>query len=298
MKRAVLLLAHGAPRNLEEVDEYVLHIRHGRPLEPHLMATIKDRYRQVGGSPLLHWTHRQAEELQKRMERELPAAGNVYMGMRHSHPFIKETIDQMSTQQIESFIAVCLAPQFSRLTIGAYQKALDEAIAASGSAMQYSFLTTYARHPKLIHAFAAQLKDALNLHPQAFIIFTAHSLPERVLAEADPYDYETKKTACLVAQAVGVKDWRFAYQSQGMTSEKWLGPTVEARIDEISALQRNEIIVAPIGFVCDHVEILYDIDVAFKGYAKARGIDLYRTASLNDSHEFVDLLFDLIRERV
>lgn len=285
-------MAHGAPRNLDEIEEYVLHIRHGRPLPAVQMQIIKDRYKLIGGSPLIRWTQSQAEKLQERL------AGKVYIGMRHSHPFISETVQQMAADNVEEFIALCLAPQFSKLTIGAYQTALDEAIAATGMPSQYSIVNSYARHPKLIHAFQTKLDEARAQHPEAFVILTAHSLPERVLQEGDSYDFEVKETARLLAFASKLPDWRFAYQSQGMTSEKWLGPTVEARIDELAAAGRKEILIDPIGFVCDHVEILYDIDVAFRDYAAAKDIQLYRTASLNDSAEFVDLLFTLIQERL
>jgi protoporphyrin/coproporphyrin ferrochelatase len=291
MSKAILLMAHGAPANLDEVEEYVLHIRHGRPLPAVQMQTIKDRYKLVGGSPLIHWTQAQAEKLQQRV------AGKVYIGMRHSHPFINETVQQMAADNVEEFIALCLAPQFSKLTIGAYQTALDEAIAATGMPSQYTIVNSYARHPKLIHAFQTKLEESRAQHPDAFVIFTAHSLPERVLQEGDPYDFEVKETARLVANASKLPDWRFAYQSQGMTSEKWLGPTVESRIEQLAEASVKQIIIDPIGFVCDHVEILYDIDVAFREYAAEKDIVLHRAASLNDSPEFIDLLSTLIQER-
>jgi ferrochelatase len=286
--KAILLMAHGAPANLDDVEEYVLRIRHGRPLQPELMANIKDRYRQIGGSPLLEHTMRQAAALEKKTGRP------VHVGMRHSVPYIKETVDRMIAEGIDSIDAVCLAPQFSTLTIGAYQKALDDAI--GGRPLQYSLVRSYARHPGLIRAFAVKLNQALEQFPDAFVLFTAHSLPERVLQAADPYDFEVKETARLTANAAGLKDWRFAYQSQGLTSEKWLGPTVESRIDELAAQNRKIVVAVPIGFVCDHVEILYDIDILYRDYAAGKGIELHRTASLNDSPEFVDLLATLVNE--
>ena len=295
MKQAVLLLAHGAPRNLEEIEEYVTHIRHGRPLPPDQMAVIKDRYRQVGGSPLLEITARQSQALALRLA-DSGRPVRVYTGMRHSHPFVNETVEQMFSDGVESAVVVCMAPQFSRLTIGAYKHALEESI---GSRMlPFVLVSSFARHPGLIRAFSSRLRDARNVHPQASVIFTAHSLPERVLQEGDPYDFEAKETARLTANSAGVEDWRFAYQSQGMTADKWMGPTVEARIEELAARGAKEIVVAPIGFVCDHVEILYDVDVAFHDFAAARNIALSRTASLNDCVEFIDLLFALVSERL
>jgi ferrochelatase len=289
---AVILLAHGAPENLEKVDEYVLRIRHGRPLATELMETIRERYKLVGGSPLLQWTEKQAAGLQALLKARSDPR-KVYFGMRHSHPFIQETVDQMISEGVTSAKAICLAPQFSRLTIGAYKSALEEAIA--GRNLTFEMISSYAKHPILIQAFATNLQNALQSHPGSFVIFTAHSLPESAIKEGDPYDYQVKETAVLVARACQLPDWRFAYQSQGMTSEKWLGPTVVSRLDELAAKGVTQVLIAPIGFVCDHVEILYDIDVQFREIAGAKGITLRRISSLNDSPLFLELLLDLAR---
>jgi len=296
--KAVLLLAHGAPASLDDVEEYVLHIRHGRPLAPELMAIIKDRYRQVGGSPLLDRTRAQAEGLQKALDNSELSGLKVYTAMRHSKPFIADVMQQMAGDGVHSLVAVCLAPQFSRLTIGAYRKALEDAIGASGGSrvLQYSMVDSYAGHPLLIQAFASRLRPLLQEWPGAAVLFTAHSIPERVVQEGDTYDAETKETARLVAVECGIPNWTFAYQSQGMTSDKWLGPTVEVQIDELHARNVRQLIVVPIGFVCDHVEILYDIDILYRDYAKARSIELSRSPSLNDCPEFIRLLFALIAE--
>lgn len=290
--KAILFMAHGAPRNQDEIEEYVLHIRHGRPLPPEQMSVIKERYQMVGGSPLIQWTEKQVEAVQSRVSQP------VYIGMRHSHPFIQDTVAKMASDGVDSFVGLCLAPQFSRLTVGAYQKVLDDAIAQTGKPMQYSLVNSYAKHPGLIRAFCARLAEARAQHPEAFVLFTAHSLPERVLQEGDSYNFEVKETARLTALAAQLADWRFAYQSQGMTNEKWLGPTVETRIDELSEKGIREILVSTIGFVCDHVEVLYDVDIHFRDYARGKGITLYRAASLNDSPEFIDLLHTLVTERL
>jgi ferrochelatase len=287
---AVILLAHGAPENLEKVEEYVLRIRHGRPLAPELMETIRERYKLIGGSPLLKWTERQASGLQQLL-RSRSDPRNVYFGMRHSVPFIQETVDQMISEGVTFAKAICMAPQFSKVTIGAYRSALEEAIA--GRSLTFEMVSSYAKHPALIHAFATQLQNALQIYPGSFVIFTAHSLPERVIKEGDPYDYEVKETTVKVAKACQLSDWRFAYQSQGMTSEKWLGPTMESRLTELAEKGVRQVLVAPIGFVCDHVEILYDIDVQFHQDAAAKGITLHRIASLNDSPLFLELLASL-----
>ena len=288
---AVILLAHGAPESLEKVEEYVLRIRHGRPLARDLMETIRERYKLIGGSPLLKWTERQANGLQQLLLAHSDPR-KVYFGMRHSHPFIQETVDQMISDGVTVAKAICMAPQFSSVTIGAYKSALEVAIAERN--LTFGIVSSYAKHPALIHAFATHLHDALKIHPGSFVIFTAHSLPERVIREGDPYDYEVKETAVKVAKACELSDWRFAYQSQGMTSEKWLGPTMESRLPELAAKGITQVLVAPIGFVCDHVEILYDIDVQFHQDAAAKGITLHRIASLNDSPLFLELLLALV----
>jgi ferrochelatase len=287
---AVILLAHGAPENLEDVEDYVMRIRHGRPLDPKLMADIRERYRLIGGSPLRKWTARQAEALQESLKDQNDPR-KVYFGMRYSAPYIADTVNEMIRDGVHSATSICLAPQFSKLTIGAYEKAMQDAIA--GREFNFRLVPTYAKHPRLIQAFASQLQRTLKDQPDAFVIFTAHSLPARVLTDGDPYDYEVKQTALLVAQACKLPDWRFAYQSQGLTSEKWLGPTVESRLTELASKSISKVIIMPIGFVCDHVEILYDIDIQFRQDAAGKGIEIFRPNSLNDSPGFIQLLQEL-----
>jgi protoporphyrin/coproporphyrin ferrochelatase len=287
---SIILMAHGAPQDLNDVEEYVLRVRQGRPLDPLKMAEIRRHYELIGGSPLLNWTTRQADALEELLKTHSDNR-KVYLGMRHSAPFIKNTVEQMIADGVRTTTAICLTPQFSNLTIGAYRTALEAAI--DGRDLQFRLIPSYARHPRLIQAFAANLNQTLEERPRAFVVFTAHSLPESVLRSGDPYDHEVKSTACLVAKACNLTDWRFAYQSQGMTSDKWLGSTVESRIDEIAAKGFSELIIQPIGFVCDHVEILYDIDIHYRDYASAKGINVLRPPSLNDSRLFIDLLFQL-----
>ena len=287
---AVILLAHGAPESPDKVDEYVLRVRHGRPVDSQIMESIRDRYKQIGGSPLLQWTDRQAKALEKLMQSRSDDR-KVYFGMRHSTPFIGETVNRMLADGVHSATAICLTPQFSQLTIGAYRRALEDAIAERN--LRFTMVPSYAKHPQLIRAFAENLQTVLKAQPEAIVIFTAHSLPKRVLSQGDPYDYEVKATAVLVAKACKLSDWRFAYQSQGMTAEKWLGPTVEARLDELASKSILKVVVLPVGFVCDHLETLYDIDIHFCEYADKKGIFLFRAPSLNDSPLFVELLYQL-----
>lgn len=287
---AVILLAHGAPESVDQVEEYLLRVRHGRPVDTEILEEFRDRYRKIGGSPLLQWTQLQAEALEKLLKSHSDHR-KVYFGMRYSAPFIGDALNRMVADGVDAVTAICLAPQYSQLTIGAYRKAMEDAIA--GRNLQFTMIPSYAKHPQLIRAYSANLQIILRDHADAFVILTAHSLPERVLTQGDPYDYEVKDTAVLVARACKLSDWRFAYQSQGMTAEKWLGPTVEARLDELALKSISKVVLMPVGFVCDHMETLYDIDIQFSDYAAKKGITLYRAPSLNDSLLFIELLYQL-----
>ena len=290
MKQAVLLLAHGAPERVEDVPEYLSYVRGGRPTPPALVEEVSDRYRRVGGgSPLLARTREQAAALQG--ELGIP----VYFGMRNWRPFIKETVSRMKDDGVERIVALCLAPQYSKASVGFYFRRVQEARTEVGLAAEIVWTKTFHDHPLLIEAFSERL---LPLLPAERVLFTAHSLPERALERADPYDSEAKATARAVALRAGLAGWDFAYQSQGFTEDKWLGPTVESRIDEYAAAGVREMVLAPIGFVSDHIEILYDVDIAFRDYARERGIDLRRPESLNASPAFTRALAAVAREKL
>jgi ferrochelatase len=285
VKQAVLLLAHGAPERLEDVDEYLLRVRGGRPLPPDVVEEIRERYAGIGGSsPLLGWTRKQAEGV----ERALGVP--VYFGMRNWHPFIGETMERIAADGVERLVAICLAPQYSKLSVGLYVQRAEEARAAAGARADMVWTRSFHAHPLLIEAFAERLAP---LAQGRRTLFTAHSLPEKALADGDPYDQEARATAGAVAARLGLASWDFAYQSQGLTADKWLGPTVEACLDRYAGEGVRDVAVQPIGFVCDHVEVLYDVDIAFRRYASERGIRLVRAESLNDSPRFIAALADI-----
>jgi ferrochelatase len=287
MKQAVLLLAHGAPERLEDVESYLGYVRGGRPVALHVVQEIKQRYAEIGGSsPLLRWTRAQAEALEKTLE--LP----VYFGMRNWHPFIKETMERIAADGIQRLVAICLAPQYSKMSVGLYFRRTQEAKQATGARAEIVWTKSFHANPLLIEAFAGMLAPLAQARR---VLFTAHSLPEKVLESADPYDAEARTTARLVAERLRLPEWDFAYQSQGMTEEKWLGPTVESCLDRYAAEGVREVVLHPIGFVCDHVEILYDVDILFRGYARQRGITLVRPESLNGSPRFTTALADVAR---
>jgi len=312
----VLLLAHGAPERVEDVPAFLLNLRSGRPLPPEAVEEIKRRYRLVsereGGrpgeaSPLTWLTARQAEALHEQLRRP------VYVGMRNWKPYIAEAVAQAATDGIERLIAVCLAPQNSRTSVGLYRKALDEACVKLAPGMSVDFIESWHDHPGLIAAYAARLETAIgNTDVEAVarreifsehhapVIFTAHSVPESTIRSGDPYEQQVRETARLVSECLRLSSarWSVAFQSQGMTREPWIGPTVESEIDRLGAAGHRHIMVAPIGFVCDHVEILYDIDVAFRDYAAIRGMTISRPESLNDSPLFIEALAALVSCRV
>jgi ferrochelatase len=280
VKQAVLLLAHGAPERVEDVEAYLSFVRSGRPGNPQVVEEVKHRYAAIGGaSPLLRWTRVQAEALERLLG--IP----VIFAMRNWHPFIADVVPPIAADRIA---AICLAPQFSEMSVGLYMRKVAEAAPAGTLAWAKS----YHDEPKLIEAFAERLAPVAGGRK---LLFTAHSLPERALANGDPYDSECRTTAAAVAARLGLTDWDFAYQSQGMTNDRWLGPTVESCLDRYAAEGFREVVIDPIGFVCDHVEVLYDIDIQFRQYGAARSIEVSRPESLNGSPTFTAALGEVAR---
>jgi ferrochelatase len=294
----VLLLAHGAPDKLEDIPEFLLNVRGGRPLPDPVVNEITHRYSLIGGgSPLLRLTTLQADALAKLI------AHPVYVGMRNWRPFIPEAVRRLSEDGVKRLVAVCLAPQNSRTSIGLYRKYLMDAVEQVQPGLLVDFVEDYHNHPGLIEAYRERAAAAVAAATQDTggpvpIIFTAHSVPERTIAEGDPYERQVRETATLVAGAMGLTEYRVAFQSQGMTAEKWIGPTVESQIDELAQTGVKNVLLIPVGFVSDHVEILYDIDVLFHDYGKARGVAVRRSESLNDSPKFAAALASLVTARI
>jgi ferrochelatase len=289
VKQAVLLLAHGAPERVEDVEEYLKFVRGGRPgpTPPKVLEEVRQRLAAIGGSsPLRAWTAAQAAALEKLLG--IP----VFFGMRNWYPLIAEAMEKMREAGVERIAAVCLAPQFSELSVGLYIKRTEEARQKLGVTAEIVWAKSFHDEPLLVEAFAERLRP---LGAGQNILFTAHSLPERALASGDPYDRETRATAAAVAARVGLADWDFAYQSQGMTDDRWLGPTVESCLDRYASAGIRDVVVDPIGFVCDHIEVLYDIDILFRGYARERGITLGRPESLNGSATFTAALAEVAK---
>jgi ferrochelatase len=296
-KNAVLLLAHGSPDSVEEVPDFLLRVTGGRPLPQPVVDEVKHRYGLIGRSPLTELTLKQAELLAR--ELGMP----VYVGMRNWKPFIADAVRALVSDGIEHAVAICLAPQNSRTSVGLY---CSDLASNQGPTFAVDFVESWHDHPLLIRAFAERLRAGLDRARREAgtqeipIIFTAHSVPERTIAEGDPYESQAKETALLVAREASLAsgDWTFAFQSQGMSGGAWLGPRVEDTILGLKEKGHRVVFVQPIGFLCDHVEVLYDIDIGFKQFAEKQGMRLWRAESLNDSSLLVAALADVARTRL
>ncbi|HET7442944.1 MAG TPA: ferrochelatase [Terriglobales bacterium] len=293
---AVLLLAHGSPDRAEEVPEFLKYVTGGRPMPPAAVEEIAHRYSLIGSSPLTQLTMQQGQALARALR--LP----VYVGMRNWKPFIPDVVKTMVADGAQHVIAICMAPQNSRTSVGLYRRAVE---AEQGAAFGLDFVESWHDHPLLARAFAEKLRIGWNracveAGEQVPVIFTAHSVPQRTITDGDPYEAQAYETAQLVAQAadLGQDDWLFAFQSQGLSGGPWIGPTVEDMIVRCKEKGHSSVFIQPIGFLCDHVEILYDIDIAFRDFAEKKGMRLRRADSLNDSPTLTAALADLARSRM
>jgi ferrochelatase len=290
----VMLMAYGGPDSLDDVEPYLLDVRGGRATAPELVAEVRHRYALIGGrSPLLKLTRAQAAGLQS----ALGADYRVYVGMRHWHPYIKEALAEVAADGIERLVALAMAPHYSKMSVGAYMQRVGEARAALLPGLQVSEISSWKTHPLFLDALAEKTQAALARFgsEEVEIIFSAHSLPERILQGGDPYPQELQETVHGLVARLGPVRWQFAYQSAGSTGEKWLGPEVGQVIARLAAQGKRSILVQPVGFVCDHVEILHDIDIVYIQQAKELGVHLERTESLNDSPLLIAALADLVR---
>lgn len=299
-ERAVLLMAYGTPERLEDVGAYFTDIRGGRTPSPDAVQHLQERYERVGGgTPLLKITRAVREEL----ERELAAAGlprRVYTGMRHWHPFIADTIREMARDGVRRVTAIVLAPHYSRMSIGAYRARVDEALATLGAPFEVDLVERWGMDPAFLEMMAGLVTQGLARFPAAArdevrVVFTAHSLPIRIREWNDPYERELHESAAAVAERLGLRDWRFAWQSAGGTREPWIGPDILEYLQELREQGIRQVLQVPIGFVCDHLEVLYDIDIEAKDKARALGMVLERTELPNARPEFIRVLAGLVR---
>lgn len=290
-KTGVLLMAHGTPASLDEMPEYLRLVRGGRPPAPGLVEEMRRNYAAIGGrSPLTDITLAQAEALGERLGPEVPVA----VGMRNWHPFIKDAADRLAASGVTRVVGIPMTPQFSTLSVQKYEESARTAM--SGRVELVTVLSFHA-HPLLVEAFAERVREAAP-EPDEEVVFTAHSLPVRVVRGGDGYAVEVARTARAVARASGLARYRRAYQSAGRTPEAWVGLDLSELVRHRAARGARKVLVVPIGFVCDHTEILFDIDVQAAARARAGGVSLRRTASLNTAPLFIAMLEDLVRRHL
>ncbi len=353
---AIFLLAYGGPLSLDDVEPYLLDVRHGRPTPAELVEEVRERYRLIGGkSPLLEHTQAQARALEAWLHQHLGPHFKTFVGMRHWHPYIHEVLPDILNQGFRRIVALPMAPHYSRMSIGAYRHALEKALEDRGyrpltqaegwkqsavsnrpSGLRYEmkvwgqeaatgegasvtdrrpptadrrlpiahrrplttvFITRWSTYPGFIRAVAHKVEEALSAWEgsKPVVVFTAHSLPQKVVEQGDPYDKEVWESARRVAEHLGLDAWHVAYQSAGASAVPWLGPDVGDLVEDLARQGVREVLVVPIGFVCDHVEILYDIDIELQQRARTLGVQVRRTESLNDDPAFITALGEMVR---
>ena len=297
----VLVMAYGGPDSLADVPAYLQDIRGGRPTPPALVAEIRERYRRIGGrSPLRAATERQAAALGQALRRRGVEAA-VAVGMRHWQPRIAAAVRQLAAQGVTRAVAVALAPHYSRRSVGAYQEQVRAAAAALPGAPRFAFVAQFGDHPHFAAALARrllQVRAGLDDPERARVLFSAHSLPAAWVAGGDPYCAQLRASAAAVAAQAGLQawQWRQCFQSAGARPGVWLGPSLEEELQAATAAGVRAVTVVPFGFVADHVEILFDIDLELRELGDALGVTVTRTPSLDSDPELIAALADRVQE--
>jgi len=294
----VLVMAYGGPNNLDEVEPYLMDVRGGRPTAPEIVHEVRERYRQIGGrSPILERTQAQATALEVALNGN-GQAFKAFVGMRHWHPYIKDALSRMAAAGMTRAVGLVMAPHYSRMSIGAYYKKVDEA----QSPVDIARIERWHLLPGYLDALADRVWVALERFPPEArvdvpIVFTAHSLPQRILEWDDPYPDELRATVAAVMERLDPHPHEFAFQSAAMAPDPWLGPDTSEVIAHLAAQGQEHVLIAPIGFVCEHVEILYDVDIVLKQQAEALGMHLERIEMLDTAPLMLAGLADLVRSQ-
>ena len=298
-KIGVLVMSYGTPENFAAVADYYTHIRRGRPPEQEQLADLIRRYEAIGGLfPLRENTNRQVQALEETLNRQGEAYEFVcYQGLKHAPPFIEDGVEAMAADGIGEAVGIVLAPHYSAMSIGGYIQRAEAAANRHGLNMR--FVKSYHLHPKLIAALAERVTESIAQFPvrdrdEVEVIFSAHSLPEKILALNDPYPRQLLETSEKVAELAAVKRWRFAWQSAGQTPEPWLGPDILEVIRSMKEEQVKHVLVCPVGFVSDHLEVLYDIDIECRNLAERLGMNFQRTRSLGTDPKYMETLADMV----
>jgi ferrochelatase len=289
----VLLMAYGSPNSLDEVGEYLREVRGGKLPTPEEVEWLRDRYRQVGGqTPLLKITFVQAKALEEKLQSER-IHSKVRVGMKHWHPFIEDVVEKIVSDGAPSIVGLALAPHYSKLSIDGYANAVRRGLARTGRPVPFTMIESWHDQQSLISALSRRIHEGLEKFDEpsnAVVLFTAHSLPKKFVQGDDPYWKQLQETSQLVANRSGIKSWDFAFQSAGHPIDSWMGPNIKEKITELFGKGFRELLICPVGFVSDHLEILYDLDIEAKGYAASLGAKFERTASLNADPEFINAI--------
>lgn len=294
----VLVMAYGTPSSTSEIESYYTDIRGGRPPTPELLAELTARYDAIGGkSPLLEITRAQAAGIEERLG--IP----TYLGMKHAPPRIPAALGRMKEDGIERAVGLVLAPHYSAMSVGDYEKRARDAARQIGWTGAFEMVQSWHLEPGFIDLLVESVDYALHVltkdvRRDTTVVFTAHSLPERILDHGDPYPDQLRETAEAVATRLGLASWQIAWQSAGRTQEPWIGPDVLQVITTLAGEGQRGIVVCPCGFVSDHLEVLYDVDVECRRVAGDLGLELERTASPNDDPRFLDVLATVVGKKL
>ena len=298
----VLFMAYGSPNRLDEVEAYFGDIRGGRRPSPEEVAQLSARYAQVGiPTPLLKVSRRLAEKVERGLNQSGGGQFTARVGMKHWTPRIHTALEELEQAGVDQVVGLVLAPHYSRMGTGGYEARVEQALAESGRRVPFDFIQNWFDLPGYLQAVAENVRAALRAFADpetATVVFTAHSLPARILDEGDPYRDQLLRSSELIAQLVPSREWRFSFQSESRTGEPWLGPDLLDTLTELAASGRRKVLVAPVGFIADHLEILYDIDIEARQKARDLGIELTRTQMLNDDSRLADALTELVRSRL
>lgn len=295
----LLVLAYGGPDKLEDVRPYLLDVRHHRPTSEEIFTEVEERYELIGGrSPILELTKAQADGIEHALNAQAPEGETwkAWIGMRHWHPYIAETMEEMQAAGVENAVTIVMAPHYSSMSIGAYNMKVEEA----RGEIETTPIQRWNLLPGFLNALTERVNDALLAFPEEErntvpIIFTAHSLPERIRDMGDPYEQDLNETYEAMKERFPEHPAYWAFQSAAMTKDPWLGPDAGEIIDELAQAGQKNVLICPVGFVCEHVEILYDIDVEFAQQAEKLGMHLERIKMVNDHPEMMASLAELVR---
>ena len=299
---AVLLLAYGSPETSDQVEPYFRHIRGGRAPSAEAVENLQQRYAAIGGrTPLLVVTTDTARGLQSALDARAPGEYRTYVAMKHWHPFIGDVVPQIAADGVRRIIAVVLAPHYSQMSVGGYRQYVEEAIAKLDVPIELTFVQSWHLAPGFVALMADRVREGLAAFParerdSIRVVFSAHSLPVRIRTWDDPYESQLLESCAAVAREAALPQWEFAWQSAGHTGEPWLGPDIVDYLDELHAEGVRSVLSVPIGFVSEHLEVLFDIDREATAKAASLGMTLRRTRMPNATPELIAVLDAIVAE--